>query len=43
MSNKDNGKCQDAKCPVEPIVGGHTAGISTSGPGGNAECSDKDD
>jgi len=41
MSSKDNGNCQDSKCPASPIVGGHTSGISTSGPAGNADCSGK--
>ena len=39
IMNKDNGKCNDPKCPAKPIVGGHTKGISTKGPAGNANCS----
>lgn len=30
--------CSAPECPVTAIVGGHTPGISTSGPAGNAEC-----
>jgi hypothetical protein len=33
------GLCGDEGCPVRPLVGGHTPGISVSGPAGGAVCS----
>lgn len=36
--NNDNQTCSSPDCPVTAIVGAHTAGISVSGPAGNASC-----
>jgi hypothetical protein len=41
VSKNNDSNCNDSKCPAKPIIGGHTKGLSTKGPAGNADCSGK--